>query len=98
MDSLPATPQTVATYVADLAGDHKPSTVQRRLAAINGAHRLAGVVSPTADEEVRLVMQGIRRSKRVAPAQVRPITVDDLRRMWERFPTISPVSATGHCC
>ncbi len=81
--SLPATPQTIVTYLADLAGDHKPSTVQRRLAAINAAHRLAGAISPTGDEEVRLVMQGIRRSKGVAPAQVRPITLDDLCRMVE---------------
>ena len=75
---LPASPETVATYIADLAQGHKVATVQRRLAAINAAHRLAGAVSPTGDEQVRLVVQGIRRTKGVAPGQVRPIALDEL--------------------
>jgi integrase len=84
--SLPATPGTVATYLADLAGDHKVATVQRRLAAINAAHRLAGADSPTGDEEVRLVLQGIKRCKGVAPSQVRPITINELRLLAGALP------------
>ena len=83
---LPATPSTVASYLADMASSHKPSTIQRHLAAINGAHRLAGTPSPTAHEAVRLVMQGIRRTLGVAPAQARPIGLEDLRRMLAALP------------
>src|ERR1700689_2557214 len=44
---LPATPQTVARYLAALADDHKASTIQRRLSAISQAHQLRGFESPT---------------------------------------------------
>ena len=46
------------------------STIQRRLAAISQVHQLAGhVPPPTADWEVRQVVQGIRRRLGTAPAQ-----------------------------
>lgn len=83
---LPASPETVASYLADLAQGHKVATVQRRLAAINAAHRLAGAVSPTGDEQVRLVVQGIRRTQGVAPVQVRPVSLDELRRIVAGLP------------
>ena len=83
---LPAAPGAVAAYLADLASDHKVATIQRRLAAINAAHRLAGTASPTSDEEVRLVMQGIRRRKGVAPDEVRAITLHELRKMVAALP------------
>ncbi|MDB5058969.1 MAG: site-specific tyrosine recombinase XerD [Chloroflexi bacterium] len=35
---LPATPETVAVYLADLAGHRKPSTITRRMSAIAQAH------------------------------------------------------------
>lgn len=85
-ESLPAAPSTVASYLADLARGHKVSTVQRHVAAINAAHRLAGAPSPTGHEAVRLVVRGIRRTKGVAPAQVRAISLDDLRRMVAVLP------------
>jgi integrase len=78
---LPATPETVASYLAELARDHKVATITRRLAAIAAAHRLAEVPSPTTHEGVRLVMAGIRRTLGTAPRQVRPILLDDLRAM-----------------
>ena len=46
---LPAAPETVASYLADLARNYKPSTIQRRLSAISQAHKAAGHTSP-ADE------------------------------------------------
>jgi integrase len=58
---LPATPETVAVYLAELAGYRKTSTVGRRLSAIAQAHKTLGLDSPTADPAVRAVMAGIRR-------------------------------------
>ncbi|HTW09209.1 MAG TPA: site-specific integrase, partial [Acidimicrobiales bacterium] len=55
-------------------------------AAINAAHRLAGVPSPTGHEGVGLVVRGIRRTKGVAPAQVRPVILEDLRQMVATLP------------
>src|SRR5688500_13930587 len=64
--SLPATPETVALYVADLSATHKPATLTRRLSAISQAHQIAGIESPTTSAKVRLVMAGIRRTKGTA--------------------------------
>jgi site-specific recombinase XerD len=46
--SLPATPETVAAYLANEAeAGLKPSTISRRCAAIGYAHKLAGHEPPT---------------------------------------------------
>jgi integrase len=80
---LPARPETVAFYVADLAKAAKPATIDLRLAAISAAHRSAGYDSPTKEEAVRLVRRGVRRTLGTAQRQVHPVTVADLRTMLE---------------
>jgi integrase len=85
--ALPAGPETVACYVADLAKVAKPATIDLRLAAISAAHRAAGHDSPTKEEAVRLVRRGVRRTLGTAQRQVRPITVPDLRAMLEGLGT-----------
>src|SRR5260370_26583652 len=42
LPALPAAPQTVALYVADLPKRRRIATIRRRLVAINRAHVLAG--------------------------------------------------------
>ena len=79
--ALPASPDTVARYVADLAKASKPATIDARLAAISAAHRAAGHESPTKEEAVRLVRRGVRRTLGTAQRQVRPVTVPELRTM-----------------
>ena len=81
--SLPASPERVALYVADLARTAKPATIDARLAAISAAHRAAGHESPTKSEPVRLVRRGVRRTVGTAQRQVRPVSVPDLRKMVE---------------
>lgn len=72
--SLPATPASVARYLAELAdGGFKRSTIQRRVSAIAAGHKAAGFEPPTNFEGVKAVMRGIRRrigkrQRRVAPA------------------------------
>jgi integrase len=78
---LPASAETVALYVADLAKGAKPATIYLRLAAISAAHRAAGHDSPTKEEAVRLVRRGVRRTLGTAQRQVHPVTVPDLREM-----------------
>lgn len=79
--ALPATAETLALYVADVAGSVKPATLQRRLAALAVAHKAAGYESPTSHEAVRSVLAGTRRRLGVAQAQKRALGVDDLRAM-----------------
>jgi integrase len=85
--ALPAGPETVACYVADLARVARPATIDLRLAAISAAHRAAGHDSPTKEEAVRLVRRGVRRTLGTAQRQVRPVTVPDLRTMLEGLGT-----------
>jgi site-specific recombinase XerD len=70
LSAVPATPATVASYLADLETTHKPATIRRRLASISVAHQAAGLSSPTADAGVRAVVAGIRRRHGVAPRKV----------------------------
>lgn len=83
---LPAEPETVALYLADLAGRRKPGTVRRRLSSIAVAHRTAGHSSPTTDPTVEAVWAGIRRTHRVAPAEATPLLTGDLARMCAALP------------
>jgi Site-specific recombinase XerD len=79
---LPATPETLALYLTDLAGIAKTSTIARRLAAIAEAHRTAGAPSPT-DAAVKAVWAGIRRVHGTAGEAAAPLTVTLLRRVVE---------------
>jgi site-specific recombinase XerD len=78
---LPAAPGTVAAYLAFEAGRSRPSTINRRLAAIRYAHRFAGLPTPTDDERVRATMRGIRRTLGTAPAKKAPATAEMIRAM-----------------
>ena len=92
--ALPAGADTVACFVADLAKDAKPATIDLRLAAISAAHRAAGHDSPTKEEAVRLVRRGVRRTLGTAQRQVRPLTVPELRTMLEGLGT-DPAGCRG---
>ena len=85
--SLPATPETVADYLADMAsGGRKAATITRRLSAISQAHQMAGLESPTHAQIVRMTASGIRRQLGTAPRQARPILAAELRSMIEALP------------
>jgi site-specific recombinase XerD len=86
-NSLPASPETVAEYISDLAEvGMKPATITRRLSAISQAHRMAGHESPTQAQLVRMTAAGIRRSLGTAPHQARAILAGDLRTMLAALP------------
>jgi len=83
--ALPASPETVALYVADISSTHKPGTLTRRLSSISQAHQMAELESPTTSSKVRMVMAGIRRNKGTAQTAKTPVLVTDLRQMIERL-------------
>jgi site-specific recombinase XerD len=92
LEFLPATLQTVALYLTDLARTHKVSTLYRRLSGISQAHQAAGYVTPTTDAQVRLVFQGIRRTLGSAPDQKNAAITAEVRAMVE---TLSSTSLIG---
>ncbi len=84
---LPADPETVADYIADLAGGGlSTATITRRLSAISQAHKMAELDSPTQTPLVRLTSAGIRRRLRTAQRQARPIMVEELRAIVGALP------------
>ena len=60
LSALPASPETVAKYLADKGSSLSPKTLQRHCASIAQAHRLKGLQSPTQHELVRTCLQGLR--------------------------------------
>jgi integrase len=86
LEPLPAAPTTLALYLTDQADVLKVSTLQRRLAGIGQAHRLAGHASPLDDARVRTVWRGIRRAKGTAQAGKAALLVADVRAMVAVLP------------
>jgi len=85
--SLPASVTTVIDYITLLADSGaKVSTIQVKLAAIAAAHRAAKQADPTVDEDVRVVMAGIRRELRTAPTKKAPATLGQIRKMVAALP------------
>jgi integrase len=79
---MPAEPSTVATYVAiEAQRGIRPSTLERRLAAIRHVHIDAGHQSPADNRHVRDVMAGIRNEKGTALDSKAPATADRLTAM-----------------
>jgi integrase len=86
LEVLPAAPETVALYLADLSARAKPATIARRVASISAAHKAAGLDSPTGAASVRAVVRGIRRTKGTAQRRVAPVVTADLRRIVTALP------------
>lgn len=83
---LPASPATVAAYLAEAARRLKANTIDRHLTAISQAHQLAGVPNPIDDKFVRTVMAGIRRVKGTAQKAKDPLSPELLRKMFAAAP------------
>ena len=87
LDALPASPATVAAYIAGRAkAGASVATIEQALAAIAAAHLAARLDSPTSSAEVKLTRRGIRRSHGVAPTKKAPATVTALERMVAAIP------------
>jgi site-specific recombinase XerD len=80
---LPASPESVAAYIADCASRLKVGSIQRRLNAIAEAHKAVGLESPTHHAMVMNTMKGIRRTKGTAPAQKAPALTEEIRAMLD---------------
>lgn len=88
LPTLPAEPDTIALYIADMGGVAKPSTITRRLAAIAKAHQAAGHESPCAMRHaaVKEVLAGIRRTHGTAQAGKAALLTEHLRRLLDVIP------------
>ena len=78
---IPATPLTVAQYLADHAEILAVATLRRRLATIAKVHAGNGYPNPVDSEPVKMTLRGIRRTHGKPQRQARPLACADLLRM-----------------
>jgi site-specific recombinase XerD len=87
LDPLPALPATVAAYLAYEVGQNlRPSTLGRRLAAIQYAHQEAAHEPPTKAEAVKATLRGIRRTLGIARRRKSPATANKVKAMARSVP------------
>ncbi|WP_395728864.1 site-specific integrase [Nakamurella sp.] len=97
VDPLPAEPDAVGAYLANLAEKGRaPSTIGRRLAAINKVHQWSGHPPPGQHPAVTLTLDGIRRSVDRPTRRMAPLLLTDLRMILDGIDTdSSPRGAIG---
>ena len=79
--SLPASPATIAGYLADLAKTHKAATLERKLVSIRQAHSMAGHPLDKNNSCISETLKGIKNTIGTAQTMKAPIVIDDLRAM-----------------
>ena len=72
-NALPATPETMAAFVDDMAGKRAPATVRRYLSSIAHLHRAAGVETPTKAEIVKLAIKRMSNDNGTRQSQAAPL-------------------------
>ena len=91
--SLPAQPEVLAAYAAELADDGKSmSTIRLAVAAIVDAHRSVGMESPQT-AGVTETLRGLSRQLGVSQKQARPLDADALAAI--RATAFSPRTTRG---
>jgi integrase len=76
--SIPASPETLAAYLAARASTLAVATLVRHLASISKAHEARGLPNPTRAELVRATLRGIKRTRGCAQREAKPLLRDDL--------------------
>lgn len=82
---IPATPRCVASYLAIHANTLSLATLNRRVVAINHAHKDKGLKSPTRSALVTDTLRGIRRINGSKQRQVMPLLKADLMKITKRL-------------
>ena len=60
--ALPASPETVSTFIDVQAAIKAPATVRRYISSIARLHRAAGIDNPTDDDTVKLALKRMARA------------------------------------
>lgn len=81
--TIPASPETIAAYLAHLSNTHKAATIVRRVTAMSKAHEATGAPNPTKSEIVKATMRGIKRTIGTASREAKPVLREDLFQMLE---------------
>jgi site-specific recombinase XerD len=80
---LPATPETVAEYLAEFASSLSANTLKLRLAGLSRWHQDHGFVDPTKDRLISQVLKGIRVAHTAPEKQAKPIELVQLQQVCD---------------
>ncbi len=83
--SIPASPNTVAAYLAAHAGTLSVATLVGRVATISKAREVKGLSSPTITAFVKSTMRGIKRTQGTSQRQSKPLLREDLFLVLDRM-------------
>ncbi|MCJ2077609.1 site-specific integrase [Methylobacterium sp. E-016] len=83
--TIPSTPATVATYLADHVHELSVATLVRRVATLSKAHEARGLANPCRSEIVRATLRGIKRSKGTVQKQARALEREDLMLVLDQL-------------
>jgi integrase len=75
---IPATPESIAEYLAAHAETLSIATLTRRVAALAKIHRSRGLESPTSSELVKSVLRGVKRANGTAQREAKPLLKEEL--------------------
>lgn len=78
---VPASPELVMQYLAEIASKLAVATIERRTIALHKVHTDAGFESPIRHQMVKRTLQGIRRTKGTRQKRVKAVVKDDLLQM-----------------
>lgn len=78
---LPATPDSIARYLADYAASLSINTLRARLAGLSHWHIAHGFADPTRSPLVARVLKGIRAAHNVPEKQARPLNLLHLQQV-----------------
>ena len=84
--ALPASPLTVAAWVASMAGALSAATIRRRLASVSQMHKIAGHVTPTSSEAVKSTFKGVLNVHGSKARKAAPVRAKNLRRLIAEAP------------
>jgi integrase len=76
--SIPASPETVASYLTARTDALAVATLVRHIASISKAHKARGLPNPTRSELVRATLRGIKRTRGFRQREAKPLLRDDL--------------------
>ncbi len=85
--SYPIPSHVVANYLSYCAENLKMSTINRRIAALNYAHKLNGSHNIQTDPIVTSLIMGIKRTLSVQVDQHEPLTIEKIRKIVARIDT-----------
>ncbi|WP_159997415.1 site-specific integrase [Roseomonas sp. 18066] len=79
--ALPAPPERVGDYLAELGEGYARATLRRKVAGIARAHRLAGQPLDTRHTAIREVLRGIGRTHGDPPKRAQALTTPEIQRL-----------------